>query len=85
MLLEHKLKEYHQKGDVRQINLITDAKWHRSWKPNMLQAVSLYVCNRSLGGITFACMYSIKTYLSENQKITNVVQKYLYLKRKFQL
>jgi hypothetical protein len=65
MLLEHKLKEYHQKGDVRLINLISDAQWHRSWKVDMLPAVNFYVCNRSLGGIKFALMYSLKTYLSE--------------------
>lgn len=82
MLLEHKLKQYYEQGNVKSINLITDAKWHHSWKPNSLPTINYYVCNASLGGIKFAVLYGIKTYLFENKKIINAAERILRIKGK---
>ena len=59
MLLERLMQHYSASEDVRTINLVSGAEWHRRWKPQQLEVFDCRLFNRSLNGLlVFACFKS---------------------------
>ena len=52
MLLEYTLRRYVDAGDIKSINLVTDADWHASWKPQSLAVSDVYLFNQTIAGLT---------------------------------
>jgi len=44
LLIEKKLKEYQNNPNLVTLNLISNAEWHKNWKPDILVSNNLYNC-----------------------------------------
>ncbi len=51
MLLERVLQAHHERAHVGYIDLVSDAAWHRSWKPLQRHAHTYYLFRRTPAGI----------------------------------
>jgi len=60
MLLEEKLKSYLDQPHLKNVNLITDASWHRSWQPEVINTKNIYNCRNSFIAIYFKIMLFIR-------------------------
>jgi CelD/BcsL family acetyltransferase involved in cellulose biosynthesis len=54
LLHETILQQYAQRGDIKDLNFISDAPWHKVWKPSRMQVYNVYAFNRTLRGLTAA-------------------------------
>ena len=51
MLFEHTLRRYEREGRIRSVNLVRDASWHASWKPESLGVWSAWLFNSTARGL----------------------------------
>ncbi len=51
MLMEWLLQRLVAEGEVKVLNLVTDAKWHESWKPGSDRVFNAYVFRRTVRGL----------------------------------
>ncbi len=67
VLLDHKLDDYQVDGNLDELNLISDAAWHRQWRPIELKATKKYFCRSNFVALYFRTLLWIKKYL-KNRK-----------------
>jgi CelD/BcsL family acetyltransferase involved in cellulose biosynthesis len=51
MLLEHTMRRCAEAGVIKYVNLVTDAAWHASWKPESLAVSDVSVFNPTAAGL----------------------------------
>ena len=60
MLIEEKLNSYLDQPHLKNVNLITDAPWHRSWQPEVINAKNIYNCRNRFVAIYIKMMLLIR-------------------------
>jgi CelD/BcsL family acetyltransferase involved in cellulose biosynthesis len=65
MLIEHTLRRYEQAGVVKCVNLVTDADWHGSWKPQSLAVLDVRLFNTSAAGLSAFLVLSARRRLGK--------------------
>jgi len=56
LLLAHTIARLHEEGVLRHVNLVTDASWHRSWRPEQQSVFECSCYGRTIVGTgLFAC------------------------------
>jgi len=68
MLLEEKLKSYLDQPQLKYVNLITDAPWHRSWQPEVVNAKNIYNCRNRFIAMYIKMMISIRKIVHSFKK-----------------
>lgn len=62
MLLEHVMKRMAASNEIRYLNLITDAEWHKSWNPERYKIYDCYRFNSTAKGLWAYSLISLKQY-----------------------
>ena len=64
LLIEHMLAEYQQRKSITEVNLISDAQWHHSWQPKIIEGWNYFICRSSFKGRFFAFLGKLKSLLA---------------------
>ena len=64
LLTEYIINYYLDNTDVRFINLISNSRWRRSWRPSKIKIFSCYVFNRTIKGLLCYTIIRIRSAFS---------------------
>lgn len=65
LLLEHELQEYAKEEKLKILNLISDAGWHKEWKPTRLPSYKIYNCRNIFIATGLKAVLRIKDFNEE--------------------